>query len=66
MKIVQGKYNEAKIYTDVVDDGAIAQIQAMCDTPVFEQSKIRVIPNAVSLFGLKRTCQKSKMEITVY
>ncbi len=45
MKIVQGKYNEAKIYTDVVDDGAIAQIQAMCDTPVFEQSKIRVMPD---------------------
>lgn len=45
MKIIKGKYNEAKIYTDVVDDGAIAQIQAMCDTPVFEQSKIRVMPD---------------------
>ncbi|MCI8612901.1 MAG: hypothetical protein HFE48_04285 [Clostridia bacterium] len=29
-------------------------------------SENSVIPNAVSLFGLKRTCQKSKMEITVY
>ncbi len=45
MKIIKGKYNEAKIYTDVVDDGAIAQIQAMCDAPVFEQSKIRVMPD---------------------
>ena len=35
MKIIKGKYNKAKIYTDVVDDGAVAQIRAMCDTPVF-------------------------------
>lgn len=45
MKTVKGQYNEAKIFTDVVDDGAVAQIQAMCDTPVFEQSKIRVMPD---------------------
>lgn len=45
MKIIQGKYNEAKIYTDVVDDRAVAQIQAMCDSPVFKQSKIRIMPD---------------------
>ncbi len=45
MKIIQGKYNEAKIYTDVVDDVAIAQIQAMCDSPVFKQSNIRIMPD---------------------
>ena len=45
MKIIHGKYNEAKIYTDVVDDGAVAQIQAMCDSPVFKQSKIRIMPD---------------------
>lgn len=45
MKIIQGKYNEAKIYTDLVEDGALAQIKAMCDTPIFKQSKIRVMPD---------------------
>ncbi len=45
MKIIQGKYNEAKICTDVVDDVAIAQIQAMCDSPVFKQSNIRIMPD---------------------
>ena len=45
MKLIQGKYNEAKIFTDVVEEGAIAQIQTMCDSPVFKESKIRVMPD---------------------
>lgn len=45
MKLIQGKYNEAKIFTDVVDEGAIAQIQSICDSPVFCQSKIRIMPD---------------------
>ena len=45
MKLVQGKFNEAKIFTDVVDEGAIAQIQSICNSPVFRQCKIRVMPD---------------------
>lgn len=45
MKIIKGKYNEAKIFTDVVDEGSIAQIQAMCDSTMFQQSKIRIMPD---------------------
>lgn len=45
MKLIQGKFNQAKIFTDVVDDGAVAQIQSICDSPVFSQSKIRVMPD---------------------
>lgn len=45
MKTVKGKYNEAKIFTDVTDEGSIAQIQAMCDSPVFAGSKIRIMPD---------------------
>lgn len=45
MKIIKGLYNEAKIFTDVIDDGAISQIQAMCDSSTFSQSKIRVMPD---------------------
>lgn len=45
MKIIKGKCNEAKIFTDVVDERSIAQIQAMCDTPIFSRSKIRIMPD---------------------
>lgn len=45
MQIVKGKYNEAKIFTDVVENGAVAQVQAMCDTPIFHLSKIRIMPD---------------------
>ena len=45
MKLIQGKYNEAKIFTDVVDEGSIAQIQTMCESPIFRQSKIRIMPD---------------------
>lgn len=45
MKVIQGKYNQAKIYTDVVEEGAISQIQAMCDSSVFADLKIRIMPD---------------------
>ena len=45
MKLIQGKFNEAKIFTDVVDDGATQQIQDICDSAVFSQSKIRIMPD---------------------
>ena len=45
MKIINGKYNEAKIFTDVVEDEAIAQIQTICDSSAFSQSKIRIMPD---------------------
>lgn len=45
MKLIQGKYNEAKIFTDIVDNGAVEQIQAICDSPIFKQSKIRIMPD---------------------
>ena len=45
MKLIKGSYNEAKIFTDIVEEGAVAQIQALCDSPVFSQSKIRIMPD---------------------
>ena len=42
---IKGKFNSAKIYTTIVDDGAKAQIQAMCDSEVFKNSKIRIMPD---------------------
>ncbi|MDE7209469.1 MAG: RtcB family protein [Clostridia bacterium] len=43
--IIQGQFNTAKIFTEVIEAGAIAQIQALCDFPVFKESKIRVMPD---------------------
>lgn len=42
---VEGKFNKAKIFTDVIEDGAVAQIRAMCDFPAFKGSKIRIMPD---------------------
>ena len=43
--IIQGKYNTAKIFTEVIEEGAIEQIQAACDFPAFKGLKIRVMPD---------------------
>lgn len=43
--IIQGKYNTAKIFTDVIEKSAIKQIQAVCDFPAFKGQKIRIMPD---------------------
>lgn len=45
MKEVIGKYNTAKIFTDVVDEKSIAQVKLLCDQPFTEGSKIRMMPD---------------------
>lgn len=45
MKIVEGIYNTAKVYTDVVEDGALAQIKVLCDQAFAKDSRIRVMPD---------------------
>lgn len=43
--IIKGKFNEAKIYTDIVEQSALAQIQDMCDNELFEGCRIRIMPD---------------------
>jgi len=45
---VTGKYNQAKIFTDVIEDKAIDQIKQLCDMEAFADSKIRVMPDVHS------------------
>lgn len=45
MKTVDGVYTSAKIFTDTIEDYAMAQIQQLCDFPAFQGSKIRVMPD---------------------
>lgn len=46
MKEVNGKYNSAKVFTDVIEDSAIAQIKELCDQAFVQGSKIRIMPDA--------------------
>lgn len=45
MKIVEGKYNQAKVFTEVVEEGALAQIKTLCDQEYTKESKIRIMPD---------------------
>lgn len=45
MKVVDGKYTNAFVYTDLVEDYALAQIKQLCDQPAFEGCKVRIMPD---------------------
>lgn len=45
MQEIQGKYETAKIYTDVVENVALEQIKALCDQEFIKGSCIRVMPD---------------------
>lgn len=45
MKTVNGFYTSANIYTDTIDDYALAQIQILCDHKAFEGCRIRIMPD---------------------
>ena len=45
MREVIGKYNTAKIFTDVVDDASIAQVKELCDQEFCTGSRIRLMPD---------------------
>ena len=42
---IQGKYNEAKIFTDVVDSASLAQVQELCNQEFTAGSRIRLMPD---------------------
>lgn len=42
---LQGKYNSAKIFTDVVDQASIAQVLQLCNQEFTVGSKIRLMPD---------------------
>ncbi|MBO4876846.1 MAG: RtcB family protein [Ruminococcus sp.] len=45
MLILNGKYTEAKVYTDLIESTAISQITQLCNQPVSEGSRIRIMPD---------------------
>lgn len=42
---IKGKFNEAIIYTDAVDEKTMGQITELCDYEVFKDCKIRIMPD---------------------
>lgn len=42
---VQGKYNTAKVFTDVVDSASIAQVVELCNQEFVAGSRIRLMPD---------------------
>ena len=49
--IIKGKYNNAVIYTTVIEDDAKQQIKDMCNSSVFKDSVIRIMPDVHSGAG---------------
>ena len=45
IKEVLGKYNTAKVFTDVVDEKSLQQIQTLCNQEFTEGAKIRLMPD---------------------
>lgn len=45
MKKIQGKYNEAIVFTDQLEDMAEKQIQELCDQEFVRNSRIRIMPD---------------------
>ena len=62
MKTVNGIYASAKIFTDTIEDYALAQIKMLCDNEAFCDSKIRIMPDVhpgkVGTVGLTMTVGK--------
>lgn len=62
MEIIKGKYSEAKVFADDMEDYARAQLRMICDNPVSEGSRIRVMPDVhpgmVGTIGLTMTVGK--------
>lgn len=61
MKTIYGVYTSAKIFTDHIEDYAVAQIQMLCDNKAFSGSQIRIMPDVhpgkVGTIGFTATIQ---------
>ena len=62
MKTVNGICTSAKIFTDSIEDYALAQIKMLCDNEAFRGSKIRIMPDVhpgkVGTIGFTATVEK--------
>lgn len=45
MKIIEGVYTSAKVFTDTIEDYVATQIQQLCDNEAFAGCKMRIMPD---------------------
>ncbi|HHV10658.1 MAG TPA: RtcB family protein [Clostridiales bacterium] len=45
MQIIEGKYNTAKVFTEVVEETALEQIKTLCDQEYVKNARIRIMPD---------------------
>lgn len=45
MKIIEGKYTNAIVYSDTAEESALSQVKVLCDQPWVKDSKIRMMPD---------------------
>lgn len=45
MIVLNGKYNSAKVFTEIIDESSITQIISICNQKISENSKIRIMPD---------------------
>lgn len=43
--VIKGKYNKARVCTDVIDEGAVEQIKQLCNSKIFAGQKICIMPD---------------------
>ena len=48
MKIIEGKYNKARIHTNIIEENVIEQIKEMCNLEELKNSKIEIMPDCHS------------------
>ncbi|MBS5111763.1 MAG: RtcB family protein [Coprobacillus cateniformis] len=46
MKEIKGIYSSAKVFTDIIDEKAVEQIQVLCNQEFTKDAKIRIMPDA--------------------
>lgn len=48
---INGNYNTAIVYADSIEDSAKEQIKNICDSPIYESSSIRIMPDVHAGIG---------------
>ena len=55
MITITGRYTDARIFADVVEQTALEQIQVLCDQPFAEGSSIAVMPDVHAAWEADRS-----------
>ena len=45
MQVIKGKYNEAKVYTDMIEPSAYTALLQLCNLKYLKNSRIRIMPD---------------------